>query len=475
MSDYLVDLGTNRRARTVIKKLGLPVPLPEKLRRGDGPWCARPLEGASVAVGGGPAGELHVEIARTLAASGATTLLVGLDEAASAFAEAAEAFARPYRGVDAVPDDERVRALVFDASGVATVEELKSLWAFFHENVARLERCGRVVVLSRVPREQRSPVAACAQRAVEGFVRSLAKELGARGSTANLLRVADGAEARIEAPLRWFLDPRSAFVTTQALTISAAVRWEGDVPFERPLDQKNVLVTGAARGIGAETARRIAEEGARVFLLDRPADADAIATAARTLGAVPVPLDITDAGAADALMALAAEHGGFDAVVHNAGVTRDKTLKRMDADRWDLTLDVNLGAVLRLIEALGDRHMNADARIVVLSSVAGIAGNFGQTNYAASKAGLLGLLEVAAPRLAEAGIALNAIAPGFIETRMTAAIPAATREGARRLSALSQGGQPVDVAEAITFLCSPGAAALSGQLVRVCGGALIGA
>ena len=174
-------------------------------------------------------------------------------------------------------------------------------------------------------------------------------------------------------------------------------------------------------------------------------------------------------------MALAAEHGGFDAVVHNAGVTRDKTLKRMDADRWDLTLDVNLGAVLRLIEALGDRHMNADARIVVLSSVAGIAGNFGQTNYAASKAGLLGLLEVAAPRLAEAGIALNAIAPGFIETRLTAAIPAATREGARRLSALSQGGQPVDVAEAITFLCSPGAAALSGQLVRVCGGALIGA
>ena len=260
-------------------------------------------------------------------------------------------------------------------------------------------------------------------------------------------------------------------MTTQALTISAAVRWEGDVPFERPLDQKNVLVTGAARGIGAETARRIAEEGARVFLLDRPADADAIATAARTLGAVPVPLDITDAGAADALMALAAEHGGFDAVVHNAGVTRDKTLKRMDADRWDLTLDVNLGAVLRLIEALGDRHMNADARIVVLSSV-GIAGNFGQTNYAASKAGLLGLLEVAAPRLAEAGIALNAIAPGFIETRMTAAIPAATRDGARRLSALSQGGQPVDVAEAITFSVRPRGRP-SGH--SVCGGALIGA
>lgn len=475
MSDYLVDLGANKRARNVIKKLGLPLPLPQKLRRGDGPWKARPLEGTSVAVGGGPAGELHHVIAHTLAAAGANTLLVGLDEAASAFAEAAEAFARPYQGVEAVPEGTKVRALVFDASGIATVEELKSMWAFFHGNIGRLDRCGRAIVLSRVPGQQRSPVAACAQRAVEGFVRSLAKELGAKGGTANLLRVADGADARAEAPLRWFLSPRSAFVTTQAVTVSKAVKWQGEVPFERPLDQKNVLVTGAARGIGAATARRIAEEGAKVFILDRPDDADAAATLARTLGGVPVALDITDPKAAETLIALAKEHGGFDAVVHNAGVTRDKTLKRMDEARWDLALEVNLGAVLRLIEALGDEHMNTDARIVVLSSVAGIAGNFGQTNYAASKAGLLGLLEVAAPRMAKAGIALNAIAPGFIETRMTAAIPAATREGARRLSALSQGGQPVDVAEAITFLCTPGAAALSGQLMRVCGGALIGA
>lgn len=475
MSDYLVDLGANRRARSVIKRLGLPLPLPQKLRRGEGAWAARPLSGATVAVGGAAAGELHRVIGHTLAAAGAETLLVGMPEAASAFAEAAEAFARPFRGVEAVPDGTRVHALVFDASGIATVEELKGLWAFFSGNVGRLDRCGRIVVLSRVPGQQRSPVAACAQRAIEGFVRSLAKEVGASGGTANLIRVADGADARAEPVLRWFLSARSAFVTTQAVTVSAAVKWEGDVPFERPLDQKNVLVTGAARGIGAATARRIAEEGAKVFILDRPDDADAAATLARALGGVPVALDITDPGAAAALIALAQQHGGFDAVVHNAGVTRDKTLKRMDEARWDLTLDVNLGAVLRLIEALGDEHMNADARIVVLSSVAGIAGNFGQTNYAASKAGLLGLLEVAAPRMARAGIALNAIAPGFIETRMTAAIPAATREGARRLSALSQGGQPVDVAEAITFLCTPGAAGLSGQLLRVCGGALIGA
>ncbi|MEC7949357.1 MAG: 3-oxoacyl-ACP reductase [Myxococcota bacterium] len=475
MSDFLVDLGANRRARNVIKKLGLPVPLPEKLRRGEGPWPARPLEDREVAVGGAPAGELHTVIAHTLAATGASTLLVGLEEAASGFAEAAEAFARPYRGVDRVPDDTQVHALLFDASGIASVDDLKTLYGFFHRNIGRLARSGRVVVLSRVPAEQRTPAAACAQRAIEGFVRSLAKELGARGSTANLLRVADGGDSRIEAPLRWFLGPWSAFVTAQALTVSRSVQWAVEASFERPLDQKNVLVTGAARGIGAATARRIADEGARVFVLDRPEDADAAATLARTIGGIPVAVDITTPEAATTLISLAEEHGGFDAVVHNAGVTRDKTLKRMDEERWDLTLDVNLGAVLRLIAALGEGHMNENARIVLLSSVAGIAGNFGQTNYAASKAGLLGLLEVAAPRLAASGVALNAVAPGFIETRMTAAIPAATREGARRLSALSQGGQPVDVAEAITFLCTPGAAAFSGQLMRVCGGALIGA
>ncbi|RME20623.1 MAG: SDR family oxidoreductase [Deltaproteobacteria bacterium] len=165
--------------------------------------------------------------------------------------------------------------------------------------------------------------------------------------------------------------------------------------------------------------------------------------------------------------------GGVDVVVHNAGVTRDKTLGGMDEARWGLTIDVNLRAVLRLHRAL-DPLLRTHGRVVCLSSIAGLAGNVGQTNYATSKAGIVGFVEGAAPALGRRGIALNAVAPGFIETRLTAAIPVATREAARRLSNLSQGGLPADVAEAITFLCSPGAAALSGQVLRVCGGSLVG-
>ena len=113
--------------------------------------------------------------------------------------------------------------------------------------------------------------------------------------------------------------------------------------------------------------------------------------------------------------------------------------------------------------------------MVCLASIAGIAGNTGQTNYAASKAGVIGYVQAVAPTLAARGVAVNAVAPGFIETDMTARIPAATREVARRLCNLSQGGLPVDVAETVTFLASPGAAGLSGQVVRICGGNFIGA
>ncbi|NOY27761.1 MAG: SDR family oxidoreductase, partial [Oligoflexia bacterium] len=164
---------------------------------------------------------------------------------------------------------------------------------------------------------------------------------------------------------------------------------------------------------------------------------------------------------------------GVDIVVHNAGVTRDKTLGRMELDQWNMVMEVNLHAVLRLHETL-QPLLHTHGRVVCLSSIAGLAGNVGQTNYATSKAAIAGFVAAAAPALGRRGIALNAVAPGFIETRLTAAIPLATREVARRLCNLSQGGLPQDVAEAITFLCSPGACALSGQLLRVCGGSLVG-
>jgi 3-oxoacyl-[acyl-carrier protein] reductase len=144
----------------------------------------------------------------------------------------------------------------------------------------------------------------------------------------------------------------------------------------------------------------------------------------------------------------------------------------MDESLWDMTLQINLAAVIGLIEAV---PVNKNGRVVCLSSIAGIAGNVGQTNYAASKAGIIGVVSHLGPKLARRGVAINAIAPGFIETRLTRAIPTATREVARRLCNLSQGGLPTDIAEVATFLASPPAEALCGQVVRVCGGNLIGA
>jgi 3-oxoacyl-[acyl-carrier protein] reductase len=171
-------------------------------------------------------------------------------------------------------------------------------------------------------------------------------------------------------------------------------------------------------------------------------------------------------------------HGGLDVVVHNAGITRDRLLANMDADRWASVLDVNLGAVLRMNEVLlGEGGLRDGGHVVLVSSIAGIAGNRGQTNYAASKAGVVGLVDALAadPGLRSRGITVNAVAPGFIETEMTARVPLATREVGRLLSSLRQGGLPVDVAETVAWLSQDANAAVSGNVVRVCGQNLLGA
>ncbi len=262
----------------------------------------------------------------------------------------------------------------------------------------------------------------------------------------------------------------------QPLTVSAAVAPPAEQPFTRPLDGKVAMVTGAAQGIGAETARTLAREGARLIVVDHPSQEAPAAKIADELGAALLLADVTDAGTPQAIDELVDERfgGALDVVIHNAGVTRDKMLVNMPEDRWDMVLGVNLLALMAMDEVLVPK-LRTGGRMVYLASIAGIAGNTGQTNYAASKAGVIGYVRALAPTVASRGIAVNAVAPGFIETRMTARIPFATREAGRRLCALSQGGLPSDVAETITFLSSPGAAGLSGQVLRICGGMLLGA
>ena len=168
--------------------------------------------------------------------------------------------------------------------------------------------------------------------------------------------------------------------------------------------------------------------------------------------------------------------GGLDILVHNAGITRDKTLANMPGHYWDMVVDINFAALTAIDQVLlSEKILRDGARIVCLSSISGVAGNFGQANYAATKAALIGYVAAQASQLADRGICINAVAPGFIETAMTKEMPFMTREVGRRLNTMRQGGIPRDAAELVAFLCTPGVHGISGDSIRVCGQGLIGA
>jgi 3-oxoacyl-[acyl-carrier protein] reductase len=364
----------------------------------------------------------------------------------------------------------RTAAVVLDATGVRDVEGLAEVHAALHPVLRSVAPSGRVVLLG-APLDPADHHQAAAQQALEGFTRSLGKEIG-RGTTVNLLRLTDAAAA--ESTLRFLLSPKSAYVSGQVIDVGTS--HETAPPDEdHPLAGRTALVTGAARGIGEAVAETLARDGARVVVLDVPqAEQDARRVAER-LGGTALLLDITaaDAGAriADALP------DGLDLLIHNAGITRDRRLVNMPSERWSSVLEVNLGSVLRTTDALlKDGTLKRGGRIVATASIAGIAGNAGQTNYGASKAGVVGLVRSLAPRaLAEHGVTVNAVAPGFIETKMTAAVPLFIREAGRRMNSLAQGGLPADVAETTAWLAHPASGAVNGQVVRVCGQSLLGA
>jgi 3-oxoacyl-[acyl-carrier protein] reductase len=473
MSDFLVDLGKNPNARKLVKALGLPIPLPQDLRRDRNAWTARPLADRKVVVGGTAGAELTSTFASTLAAAGADAFLSLPPALKGAFAEPGETFGRPAKDLSALSEKASVDALVFDATGLSDPESLGALYEFFHPLVGRIGRSGRIVILGRALQTGK-PEQMAAQGALDGFVRCLAKELGRNGATANLVLVEPGAEKRLGPVLRFVLSPKSAFVTAQPIVVSKRARALEEPPLVRPLEKKIALVTGAARGIGEATAKLLAQEGAHVVCLDRPADDGPTSQLARSLGGTALLVDVSAKDAPQKIAAALKELGGVDIVIHNAGITRDKTMARMESKQWDSVLDINLAAVARITDAILPL-VRENGRIVCLSSIAGLAGNVGQSAYAASKAGIVGYVRGLSERVADRGITVNAIAPGFIETRLTAAIPVAIREVARRLSALGQGGLPEDVGQALLFLSTPGAQGITGRTLRVCGGAFVGA
>lgn len=448
MSDYLLEIARNPYAKQAIQGLGLPIPLPRTLKRGEGPDSATALQGVTIRLGGD-----------TAAAEATTTAAT---EAGAQVARVAAA--------DDAKNESPTNALIFDATELRTSADLEALHAFFHPRIRSLKSDGRVVVLGRPANKMSSPVAAAVQRGLLGFVKSLGKEVGRKGSTANLLIVAEGAEDRVAAPLRFLLSVRAAFVSGQSLLVNSLVKGSAvDTPHQ-PLAGQVALVTGAARGIGEAIASRLGEEGATLVLVDRPEGQAGMDALINRFSGTSMAMDLCDEGAAEAIAAHVQErHGGVDIIVNNAGVTRDRTIAKMSTEWWQLCLDVNLGAAIEVTEALRPKLLRRNGRVIFISSIGGLAGNPGQTNYGASKAGLIGYAEALAPKLNRRGVTVNCVAPGFIETAMTAAMPTMIREAGRRLNAVSQGGLPQDIADAVTFLATPGAAGVTGQTLRVCG------
>ncbi|MCB0891091.1 MAG: 3-oxoacyl-ACP reductase [Propionibacteriaceae bacterium] len=421
-----------------------------------------------------PSGPLALGVVGESSAVADALAAVGLS-AEPALIDSPETRTKDDKGRDQAPAyPAKIGAVLVDASQAATVDQLEQVRAVLRPAMRGLEPSGRVIIVAADPATASSVEQAAVRQALDGIMRSVGKELRA-GATANLVQVADSTTpAQLGVVLQFLLSGRSAYVDGQPLVLA-------DVATTPAPEGRIVVVTGAARGIGAAIARRFAADGARVVVVDVPMAGEALAGVANELHGTALQLDITvpDAGAriAEHVAQRYGEGARIGALVHCAGILRDRMLANLDEVRWASVLQVNLAAQLRMNEVLLDPSVAgglADgARIVAVASTSGWAGNKGQTNYAASKAGVMGMVRALAPSVAERGIVVNGVAPGFIETDMTASIPVIDREIFRRSSSLLQGGKPADVAEAIVFLADP-ETPMNGQVVRVCGQLIVG-
>jgi 3-oxoacyl-[acyl-carrier protein] reductase len=444
MSDLFLSLSRNTLARSMVQRAGIPIPLPQNLNRQRAPWQHETLQGFHVGLGGQDENS-------------------GLGDLAGILVDAGAIVAAPYASLD---------GLLYDASNLTTPEDLDLVYHFFHERIGQLKPCSHILLITRS--HHLDALSTATQEALTGFVRSLAKELGGRGITVNMITLE--ATVSLGGVVRFFLSHHGSFITGQVLTASG--RQSASLRYDKLLEGQSILVTGAAQGIGAAIARRAAAEGAKVLLLDRPQQMTALETLAREVHGTILPIDLLKEDAVMQTIKRLRELAPIHGVVHNAGITCDKTLRNMTHEKWSSVMRLNLEVPLTMTE-----HMMAkdhdfvcakNTAFVYLSSVGGIAGNPGQTNYAATKAGLIGYARSKAELGRDHDMRFNCVAPGFIATRMTDGMPMAIREVARRFNSLKQAGEPDDVAQAVVFLLSDASSSLNGQTLRVCGQNLIG-
>ena len=241
----------------------------------------------------------------------------------------------------------------------------------------------------------------------------------------------------------------------------------------QPLKGEIALVTGASRGIGAAIADELAAQGATVIgTATSDAGAQAIGERLAAAGGAGRTLDVTDAAAIDALVdAIAKEFGPVSILVNNAGITRDNLLMRMKEEDWQAIIDTNLSSVFRTSKAVMRGMMKARrGRIVNIASVIGVTGNAGQANYAAAKAGIIAFSKSLAKEIGSRGVTVNVVAPGFIDTDMTKALPEESRQALLGQIALGRLGEPADIARAVAFLAGPSASYITGETLHVNGG-----
>lgn len=448
-SDLLLHLASRPRGAALLRRLGLPSPV--ALHRATGGWAAQPLAGQQLVVAGLGERDDLLSLTSTLQSLGAQLDLT---------------------------DEALINGALLDARALDDPRDLSLLPGLFQRWLPRLAPRARLVVLIEQPHTDASAASHATAAALGGFIRSLGKEIGRKGAAINAVMVPAQGSPALVSSVTFLLSARSGFVAGQTLSLGPAaepaaspVLW--NVP---ALPGHCAVVTGAAQGIGRAVAERLAEEGARVLCVDMPSQQAQLQTLADAIGGQSLCLDITATDAGEQLVDAVKAIGPLDIMVHNAGITRDRTLARLSTHDWEAVLAVGLSSVLALDQALdGAAAWGSAPRTVCLSSINGIAGAAGQTHYAAAKAGLIGYVQARSCDVAALGGVINAVAPGFIETAMTASLPRAVTLAGRRLSSLSQGGQPRDVAEAIAFLASPHHGGINGQVLRVCGQSFIGA